>query len=233
MEIIDVNAFEMKDMIEEGTLISDKGFSGAIFLHDSTLIKLSKRLYQDLKVNSRTFAERRFKDIYRFEKKPFVEKEQIEFLQEKQKDIHLTDFDKGIVSVNDLICGTILTPHLDYQDLTDIDLHDKKTLLIILGNILKAIKELEKNGISHLDLAKGESGKKPTLNILHKGTDIKLCDLSGKYITYNDGFDPVGMYQEYSIVFNILMQKLYGKNIEQVNIENYEQATEKLAKLSK
>ena len=233
MEIIDVNAFEMKDMIEEGTLISDKGFSGSIFLHGSTLIKLSKRLYQDLKVNSRTFAERRFRDIYRFEKKPFVEKEQIEFLQEKQKDIHLTDFDKGIIYVNDLICGSILTPHLDYQDLTDINLNDKKTLLIILENILKAIRELEVNGISHLDLAKGERGKKPTFNILYKDINIKLCDLSGKYITYNENFNPYEMYQEYSIVVNLLLQKLYGKNMEKINIENYEQATEELKKLSK
>ena len=109
----------MKDAIEKSKLVSDKGFSGAVFLYDNKLIKLHKRLYGDLKVNSKTFAKRRFDDIYRWDKRPFVDPKQIEYLNSIQPDIHLTDFDKGIVLVEDIVCGTILTNHLDYKDLTD------------------------------------------------------------------------------------------------------------------
>ena len=65
MEILKYDPFEMKDVIENGILISNKGFHGTVFLHDNKLIKLHKRLYDDLKVNSRNLALRRFDDIYR------------------------------------------------------------------------------------------------------------------------------------------------------------------------
>lgn len=212
MEIIEFNPFEMKDAIENGTLISNKGFHGTVFLHNNKLIKLHKRLYDDLKVNSRNLSQRRFDDIYRFDKRPFVNPDQIQYLSSIQPNIHLTDFDKGIVLVKDQVCGVILAEHLDYKDLTDIDNNDPKTLLIILKNILNALRELELNKISHLDLAMAEKGCKPTLNILYKGSDIKLCDLSGKFITYKENFDRKGMYLEYAQVINIILNKLINFN---------------------
>ena len=208
MEILEYNPFTLKDIIEESTLISNKGFQGVVFLHDNKLIKLRKRLYEDLKVNSRNLAERRFEDIYRWDKTPFVDPNQIEYLLKVQPNIHLTDFDKGIVLVKNQVCGTILTPHLDYQDLTDIEITNPKQIIILLRNILQALKELEDNEISHLDLAKGERGKDITLNILHKNDDIKLCDLSGKYITYKENFDREEMYLEFGEVILFLLKKL-------------------------
>ena len=208
MELLEFNPTTLKDYIEEGTLVSDKGFSSTVFLHGNSLIKLYKRLYQDLKVNSRNLAERRFNDIYRWGKRPFVNPDQIEYLSSIQPHIHLTDFDKGIVKVNDQVCGVILTNHLDYQDLTNIEGNNKKQILTILKNILLSLKELEQNGISHLDLAMAERGKKPTLNVLYKGEDTKLCDLSGKFITYGEDFDPYTMYEEYREVVKILLNKI-------------------------
>lgn len=86
MEILEYSPFTLKDVIEDAKLISDKGYSGAVFLYDGKLIKLHKRLYQDLKVNSRNLSERRFNDIYRWDKRPFVEREQIEYLCNIQPD---------------------------------------------------------------------------------------------------------------------------------------------------
>ena len=212
MEILKYNPFEMKDVIDNSKLVSDKGFSGSIILHDKKLLKIQKKFYQDLKVNSRIFAEKRFNDVYRWDKRPYVEPDQIKYLCSIQKNIHLTDFDKGIVMVNDQVCGTILTPHLDYQDLTDLETNNPKTILILLKNILNSLKELENYHISHLDLAMAERGQKPTLNILYKENDIKLCDLSGRYITYKDNFDREGMYQEFSQVILILLNKLIKNN---------------------
>ena len=190
-----------------------------------------------MKINSKTFANSVFKDRYLFDKEPFVAREQIEYLQSKQKDVRLTEFDKGIVLVKDRICGVILEPHLDYHDLTNSKIENPRTILKILRNTLAAIRELELNEISHLDLAKGEKGKEPTLNILHKGENIKLCDLSGSFITYGNKFNPREMYQEYASVIKILLKKMkimfpnYESLVRELqlgSIINYNQANESL-----
>lgn len=229
MEKLIVNPYELKDIIDTGTLISDKGFSGAVILYGNEVLKIHKRLYQDLKVNSKKLAERRFNDVYMWDKRPMVSEKQIEYLLSKQKDIKLTDFDKGIILVNNLICGTILANHLDYQDLTEINLQECsiKDLFIIIENILAAIRELDLQEISHLDLAKNERGKEATLNILYKDTNIKLCDLSGKFITYQEQFDREGMYQEFQKVLLILIKKLikidekYISLLDELNNKNF------------
>ena len=237
MEILSYSPDSLKDTIDESVLISEAGFSGAVFLHGSTLIKLDKGLYHYLKINSKIFANSVVENRYRYDNEPFVSKEQIEYLERKQKDIHLTEFDRGIVLVKDKICGVILEPHLDYHDLTNSKIENPRTLLKILRNVLAAIHELEVNKISHLDLAKGEKGKEPTLNILHKDENIKLCDLSGKYITYGDKFNPQAMYQEYAMVIRILLKKIkdkfpnYLSLINELGIEtlvNYDQAEDAL-----
>ena len=237
MENLSYDPKSLKDVIDEGKLISEAGFSGAVFLHGSNLIKLDQRLYHYLKINSKTFANSVFKDRYLFDKEPFVAREQIEYLQSKQKNVRLTEFDKGIVLVKDRICGVILEPHLDYHDLTNSKVENPRTILKILRNILAAIRELELNEISHLDLAKGEKGKEPTLNILHKDENIKLCDLSGKYITYGDKFNPQAMYQEYAMVIKILLKKIkdkfpnYLSLVNELGLEslvNYDQAEDTL-----
>ena len=237
MEILSYSPNSLKDTIDESVLVSEAGFSGAIFLHGSTLIKLDKELYHYLKINSKIFANSVVEDRYRYDDEPFVSKEQIEYLERKQKDIHLTEFDRGIVLVKDKICGVILEPHLDYHDLTNSKIENPRTILKILRNILAAIRELELNEISHLDLAKGEKGKEPTLNILHKDENIKLCDLSGKYITYGDKFNPQAMYQEYAMVIRILLKKIkdkfpnYLSLVNELGLEslvNYDQAEDAL-----
>jgi len=183
-----------------------------VFVNGSRVIKLQKELYQYLKINNIVFADSVVRDRYRWNKEPFVPREQVEYLISKQKDVKLTTFDKGIVTVNtdgvDVICGVILNNLLDHKDLTDIELDSPIMLLEILYNILKAIKELDDNKISHLDLAKHEKNKQPTLNIMYKGTNIQLCDLSGEFVTYGDKFNQSAMYQEYGKVVLILINKL-------------------------
>ena len=232
---------EMKTIIDDSKLISDNGFSSTVFLHGNNLIKLDKNLYSLLKINSLSLANRVFKNVYMWNNKPFVERQQIEYLQSRQPDIKLTNFDLGVVFVNDRVCGINLYNHMDYKDLTYIDT-DLKTSLKILENILLAIKELEDNEISHLDLSKAQQGCEPTLNILYKNTDIKLCDLSGKFVTYGENFDKEGMYLEYVNVYKILLNKLKRKypnlseflnTFEFDKINNYARANELLDKTYK
>ena len=45
MEILSYDPKSLKDVIGQGKLISEAGFSGAVFLHGSNLIKLDQRLY--------------------------------------------------------------------------------------------------------------------------------------------------------------------------------------------
>ena len=185
MEILSFSSQEMKDVIDSSKLISDSGFSSAVFLHENTLIKLHKELYQYLSINSKTFADSVFKRIYMWNNTPFVEREQIEYLQSKQSEIKRTDFDKGLVLVNDRICGVILENHLDYKDLTNIEIESPSQIFKILKNILLALKELEEHGISHLDLAKAEKWKEETLNIFGSITkDDNFIDIIEEYDNY-------------------------------------------------
>ena len=236
MEILKFNVNELKDAIDDGILISDSGFSGSIFLHGEKLLKLDQNLYHYLRINSKTFARRIFERTYQYNNKPFVNKELIEYLLSKQTNIHLTDFDLGIVYVNERICGSILTPHLDYQDLTNYSPIDNISLLKIFKNLLFALRELDLNQISHLDLVKGEKNKEPTLNVLYKDTDIKLCDLSDeRFITYGKQFNPEEMYIEYKNVILFLIKKL-GIPIADLltlDVTNYEQANNMLFKVQK
>lgn len=211
MKELNFTSQDLKEYIDEGTLISDSGSFGSVFLHGKDLIKLKKNLYQLLKINRKEVASFVVEDVYRWGKTPFVEKKQIEDLQEKQKNIELTEFDKGIVLVNGTICGTILANHIEYKDLTYYDDLDLITMLKILENILLALKELDDNKVSHLDLCKGERFN-PTLNILYRGTDIKLCDLSGEFITYDNTFNPAEMYLEYAKTINFLIKKIIKKD---------------------
>jgi len=93
-----------------------------------------------------------------------------------------------------------------------------------------------------LDLAKQISGKQPTLNILYKGTDIELCDLSGEFITYGDNFNPSEMYLQYAKVISILLRKLkniYPEIVELISslelekVINYDLASSSLEKINK
>ena len=99
-----------------------------------------------------------------------------------------------------------------------------------------ALRELDLNQISHLDLVKGEKNKEPTLNVLYKDTDIKLCDLSDeRFITYGKQFNPEEMYIEYKNVILFLIKKL-GIPIADLltlDVTNYEQANNMLFKVQK
>lgn len=241
MKNLNYTSSEMKTIIDNSKLISDNGFSSTVFLHGNNLIKLDKNLYSLLKVNSLYLADRVFKNVYMWNKVPFVDLEQIEYLQSVQPNIKLTDFDLGVVLVNDRVCGINLCNHTDYKDLTYLDTN-LETSLKILENILLAIKELEDNEISHLDLSKAQKGGNPTLNILYKNTDIKLCDLSGKFITYGSNFNKEGMYLEYVNVYKFLLNKLKEKypelkkflsTLEFDKINNYAKSYELLDKTYK
>lgn len=242
MKEINLSPKELKQIIDNSKLISTSGFSSAVFLYENTLIKLQKELYNYLKINDIRFADSIFADLYRWNKEPFVKEEQIKFLQDKQRDIKLTEFDEGIVKVNNQICGVILKNNLDYADLTNVEISDPVKILKILYNLLLALKELEDNRISHLDLANNQKGMPATINVLCKDTDVKLCDLSGDFITYEEKFNSNIMYQQYMNVIIFLLKKLEKLNpkfngivssLAGKTISSYDEAIKTLADVSK
>ena len=242
MEVLSFDSFSLKDAITDGKVISQNGTFGAVFLHGSSLLKLDKRLFSLIDINCRELANHVFKDVYRYNDEPFVNKEQIEYFLSLQSQIALTDFDKGIVLVNDRVCGTILTPHLDYKDLTDYKPTSLSELLKILENLLMTLRELEEHGISHEDLAMGENYRSPTFNVLYKDTDVKLCDLSGRFVNYGDKFNPNMMYYQYLTLMGILIRRIKKQYPEFCNEfqrltynpnTSYEAASEMLEKVLK
>lgn len=215
MKEIVLTPTELKEMIDESNNEIAKGFFGTLFLYRDNLFKIQRELYHYLKINPIIFADSVFNDRYKYTKEDFVNKEQIEYLCSIQNKIKRTDFDKGIIIVNDIIVGTILENHLDYNDLSNIDLskYNEKYLLYLISDILLSIRELDINKISHLDLAKGYVKKNTqSINILYKDYSTKIIDLSGNYITYNNQYDEEAMYYEYKNLLVILIDKLILAN---------------------
>ena len=145
MEILNLEPKNLKTMIEEGTIISNKGGSCTVFSSGGRVIKLQKELYQYLKLNSIRFADSVVCDRYGnrnqpWKRVPFVDVEQVRYFLEQQKNIQLTTFDKGVVTVNadgtPVVCGVILNDLTDYKDITGIELDSPSILLKLLYNLL-------------------------------------------------------------------------------------------------
>lgn len=213
MKNLYLNPNQLKELLDNSILVSDRGFSSTTFIANGIFFKLNKKLYHNLKYVDNKLVNQIFFDTYKWDKSDFVDIKQVEYLNNIQSFIKLTDFDQGVVYINNQICGVLPTYHGGYSDLSNLIYDDKLTVnnkLEILNNILITLNELECYKVSHLDLY--NDYHEGNFNILYKDTNIKLCDLSGKYITYGKRFNPIKMYSEYLQLFDFFYKNLIKKD---------------------
>lgn len=232
MEEIKLTPEELKQAIDFGKLIGS-GFFSSVFTYKGRLIKLDKQLYKLLKANDPTLSTEMVERRYRWEQEDFNDRDQLEELEKRQPLIR-PRVPEGIVTlkgvdskIDGLSPGIIVPQFKGYKSLTKISKSDYKRLLIILRKIFDDIKNLADNEISNEDL--GARRKTSDFNILQKGDDAQIIDMSGPFVTVGETYNgPKYMYEDFAALIN----HYYKTNgLEPIYEENDDIDEQKLAEM--
>ena len=211
MEEINLTPKELKSIIDKEKAIGF-GFFGAVITYGSKLLKIDKGLYQKLK-DAQVYESNYIVDTYYHNngKKDFQDRNQIEELVNKQKDIKLTKLPLGIITLKDvskdiydISPGIIIPYHKGYDKLENLNYKNYKRLLIILKKLLLAVKELEDNRIAQEDLIQYNEFDivKRQTNVLYKDYTPEIIDMSGFFVKVGNTYiDSKNMYRDLSDIF--------------------------------
>lgn len=105
-------------------------------------------------------------------------------LQNRQKDVKLTEFPTGIVSIENKVIGQEIPFYEDHETIKDIVLDEQKKDMVnpitLQLEMLKILKELVQNGIIYYDI----HAKNFMLNTTKN--DMKLIDFDINFIAFDD-----------------------------------------------
>ena len=226
MEEIKMSPKNLKEAIDNGKLIGS-GFLGAIFEYKDKLIKLDKTLYDLLKINDSSFARDVIDDKYKYMKNDFNDRNQLEYLFSKQKDVKLTKLPTGIITLTDVdtrnigISPGILIPyHRNHDKLETLSRDEYKKVLIILRKLLEAVRELADNKIAQEDFVQYNrfDNNARGYNVMYKDTTPEIIDLSGEMI--KAGTDFVDAKEMYRSLGNLVFDYFYFNKLESPYKEN-------------
>ena len=239
MEEIKLTPEELKEAIELGKLIGD-GFFSNVFTYKGRLIKMDNILYNLLKVNDPRISKEVIQDHYKWNQQDFNDRDQLELLSKKQPLIR-PKVPEGIITlkgVNSKIDGVspgIIIPHFEgYEDLGKISKTDYKRLLYLLKILFRDIKQLADNEIAQEDIFREnkKEGKDHHFNIIQKGNDAQLIDMSGQLVKAGKDFtDADRMYMEFAALLNYYyrangLKPIYEENTDLTEKELAEMITE-------
>ena len=240
MEEIKLTPNELKAAIDFGKLIGS-GFFSSVFTYKGRLIKMDNNLYSLLKGNDPVFSKVIVLDHYKWGKKDFNSREQLEELEKRQVKIR-PKVPEGIITIKDddtrisNVSPGIIIPYFEgYDNLKNIPKTEYKRLLILLRKIFDDIKNLADNEIAQEDLyhtAKKKDSLNPGLydyNILQKDEDAQIIDMSGPLVKVGKEFtDANRMYQEFAALIN---HYYYANGLKPIYAENDDLTEEKLSQM--
>lgn len=220
MEELRVSPKDLKQIIENSQVMG-QGYFGIVLLYEGILIKLDKFLYSMLKSENKYYSRKIIEKYYDNNHVDFQDRKQIETLYNMQSEIELTKMPKGILSLKevseqilDISPGVILPYHQGYEKLEKLHLSEYKQLLVILKNLLLAVKELEDHKISQEDLS--SYGPECIINdrnynVMYKGGHPEIIDMGGFFVKAGSDFkDAKNMYRSLS---DILLDYYYFYHI--------------------
>ena len=216
MEELSLTAKELKSIIDNNKLLGTGNY-GAVVEYGNQLLKIDIDLYKKLRDKELYNVDYKLCEHYKYYyNKDFQDRNQIEELAGKQKDVKLTQLPRGIITlksdspeINGISPGIIIYYHKDYEKLENLNPRDCKKVLIILKKILCAIKELEENKISQQDLVHYDDYdiEKRNTNILYKDVTPQIIDTSGFFVRCGGSFiNADNMYRDFS---NIILDYFY------------------------
>ncbi len=214
MKEIKLTPEELKAAIDFGKRIGE-GFFGTVFTYKGKLIKLDKSLYNALRSTIPMLSSDMLRYRYRWGKEDLDNREQLEELEKRQHLIR-PKVPEGIVTITDTddridgVSPGIIIPHFeDYENLKQVPSNDYKRILIILRKIFDDIRSLADNEITNEDIYRSNSGshldypKFHEYNILQKGNDAQIVDMSGPFVHVGKDFtSPDRMYSEFAAIIN-------------------------------
>ncbi len=239
MEEIKLTPQELKEAIEFGKLIGD-GFFSSVFTYKGRLIKMDNILYNLLKVNDPRISKEVIEGHYKWGRKDFNNRDQLEELSKKQPFIR-PKVPEGIITLdgvnselNGVSPGIIVHPFEGYNDLGKISKNDYKRLLIILKKLFDDIKQLADNEIAQEDIFREnkKQDKDHHFNIIQKGNDAQIIDMSGPLVKVGKDFtDAKRMYSEFAGLINYYyrtngLKPIYEENTDLTEKELAEMITE-------
>ncbi len=234
MRELKVSPEELKNIIDNGKTLG-KGFFGTVFTYKDKLIKLDNSLYNLLKINDPILAREVVEDHYKFpdQREDFNNRDQIEYLSGMQKNIKLTKLPEGIVTlkdvnskINGISPGIIIPYHMNHQKLEKLSKKDYQKVLIILKNLLLAVRELADNRIAQEDLIEANSKNKHKYNVMYKDTTPQIIDLSGDLVAEGDYF--INAKEMYKQLGSIIFDFADETNIKRVDLSSFEENKELL-----
>lgn len=215
MEEVNVSPKELKEIVENGKFIGE-GYYGSVITYQCRLLKLDRKLFYKLKESSINRSNYVVEEYYADDIKDFQDRNQIEELVKKQKDITLTKLPEGIVTLKDVSSringispGIIIPHHLGHEKLEKLDPKEHTRVLTILKKLLIAIKELADNKISQEDIIQYNEFDiiQRQLNILYKNDTPQIIDMSGFFVKVGDKFrNAENMYRDLS---NVILDYFY------------------------
>ena len=234
MKEVKVSPEELKNIIDNSKMIG-KGFFGTVFTYKDKLIKLDNSLYNLLKINDPILSKEVVEDHYKFpdQREDFNDRDQIEYLSSQQKNIKYTKLPEGIVTLKDVNSkidgispGIIIPYHKDHQKLEKLSKRDYQKVLIILKNLLLAVKELADNRIAQEDLIEANSKNKHKYNVMYKDTTPQIIDLSGDLVAEGEYF--INAKEMYRGLGDIIFDFADETNIKRVDLSSFEENKELL-----
>lgn len=179
--IRDVHFESLEDLYaNRGTLIAESKFIDPYSSSpDIDTLNLGVDIYKsnyDPKV-----ALRIYKDFIDYKYTSCYDQKMISKLQEKQKQVKLTEFPTGVVSIEGKVVGQEIPFYEGYNTLLSTFMDKKLNVLPthIYIEVLKRIKELYSAGILYIDI----HGKNFLIN---QNNDIKLIDFDDKYLSFDE-----------------------------------------------
>ena len=236
MEEIKITPEELKKAVDFGKLIGS-GFFSNVFRYKGKLIKFDSILYKLLKANDPRISHDVINHYYMWRDQDFNDRTQLEELEKRQPFIR-PKVPTGIITIKDSdskangISPAIIIPEFKgYQGLDKIPKTEYKQLLILLRKIFEDIKNLADNEIAQEDLFRpiSEAGEESKHNIIQKGNDAQIIDMSGPLVKVGKEFiNADRMYAEFATIINYY-NRING--IEPIYQENEDMTEEKLSEM--
>ena len=128
--------------------------------------------------------------------------------------------------INGISPGIIIPYHMNHQKLEKLSKKDYQKVLIILKNLLLAVRELADNRIAQEDLIEANSKNKHKYNVMYKDTTPQIIDLSGDLVAEGDYF--INAKEMYKQLGHIIFNFIDNQDIKKEELTSFEENKELL-----
>lgn len=180
-DLLNIHFEKKEDMATSlGKYVAETDYKDNMFLSSSWNLTNGIYLYQsyfDPKI-----ALRIYRDFASYKYVHHDDAKLIKELLERGKNVLLTDFPKGVITIEDYVVGQAIPFYEDYDTLAKVVINKKDELSIMKYylEIMKILKELYNNSIIYADV------RSRNFMINRVNNLVKLIDFESQYISFDD-----------------------------------------------